>query len=355
MSKRKVPFYDQPDAKVIMPFSYRVLRIVGWVVMALGMIPLVKSTLPIGQPFGFIAPELSHAFQIFSSISMPLFVVAALGLIVSKNKTFKEELIFYGVGMLGIAIAIIIGYERYIISLVNKLLGDGREVVEHMLLQRFPKLLQCNVFVDLFLCALFSFFVEYEPKTRVFKKNKVIFRCLSVIPAAYSIFSFIISIFVRTGDLQIPVDFFPFLSTKHPLIIGVFFFVIVFLKCRSEHMRTIGKSEEEITRYENSNNRALTMSRLIGLGYAVIGIIDAIVLLILSITLYDIADFFMLLTNGYRIGEASGAIFCIPFILLYSYKRKPKNPSLDLVINLIGIGLVAFIFIEGTYEMLMTI
>ena len=43
-------------------------------------------------------------------------------------------------------------------------------------------------------------------------------------------------------------------------------------------------------------------------------------------------------------------ILLIPIILLFSYTKKHKDPTIDLLVPLAGVGFIAVIYVEGLYQ-----
>lgn len=54
----------------------------------------------------------------------------------------------------------------------------------------------------------------------------------------------------------------------------------------------------------------------------------------------------------YGIGQCLSLLIAVPFILLYSYTRLHKNPIIDIIIPIGGIAFIAFVYIEGIYQMI---
>ena len=52
-------------------------------------------------------------------------------------------------------------------------------------------------------------------------------------------------------------------------------------------------------------------------------------------------------------GQASIMLLAIPFIFLYSYKRKHKDGRIDLIIPILGIALLALVYVEGIYQFIL--
>lgn len=356
MEKQRLAFYDKPDTKWVGPLSHRVLRIIGWAALAVGMMLSMSALLRTEQTsaYAFIVEPWNYILDCFSSISMPLFMLAAFGLVASRRKTFKADLMTFGIGSLAIFLGALFFELRYVFSLLNTLAEIPYQDINGFLIGKFGKSLQFNIFIDLFMVALFSFFMDYKPRTIFTGKKLIYFRLFAILPVLYIIASYVISIFVRTGSINIPVSLLALLATKHPVMIFVFFAAILFLKHRDLVMVRLGKTKEEIATYRNSNNRAKSFSTFIAIAYLIVAVLD----IAISFTIFGLCpegtDITKLITT-YRLTEVANCIFAIPFVLLFSYKREVKKPQFDLFVNLGGIGVIAFVVIEGLYEFIMNI
>jgi hypothetical protein len=51
-------------------------------------------------------------------------------------------------------------------------------------------------------------------------------------------------------------------------------------------------------------------------------------------------------------GNAIQLLLMPPFVLLFSYTRKPRFPILDMLIPVAGIALILFVYLEGIHQLL---
>ena len=173
--------FAKEDIKYRAPLSYRHLRIIGWICMALGQLALLCSiciTISNWSPVGVFGYQ---AISIISSLSTPLFVFASFGLILSKQKRYSSFLITYGLAFLAVGLGFIFFYYRYVDGLFVQI-GISKTEFAEITKNFIGNKININVFVDLFTFALFHFFINYSPK-KYFKGRKIIiFRLFSLIP-----------------------------------------------------------------------------------------------------------------------------------------------------------------------------
>ena len=171
IKKLRDRYLNPVDIKFQGPLSYRILRIIGWVSLAFAQIVMLNSfstSIFHWDPLG----NWGTLLNLLGSFSTPLFIVASFGLILSGQKKYRDVVIMYGAGFLGIALGFCIFYLRYINGLFVKLGIEQTQffdVVDDFASDR----VQVNVFADLFSFSAFHLFVNYNPKNH-FKNKKII-------------------------------------------------------------------------------------------------------------------------------------------------------------------------------------
>ena len=104
--------------------------------------------------------------------------------------------------------------------------------------------------------------------------------------------------------------------------------------------------------FENSNRNSLAFSIFICILCFVIATIDTAFFLIPFFTENISLILFVLATE---FGQCVGLFFAIPILMLFSYSRKHKQSSADIIIVLSGVGMIAFTYIELIYEIVVRI
>ena len=335
------------------PISYRVLRILAWICLALGQVVLLNS---IGtNMFGYnqIGETGTLICSLFASLSTPFFIIASFGLVLSGRRDIHDFMLVYGLAYLGMGLGFVLFYLRYINGLFVKMGLDATPFP--VLLEGFlADKVQVNVFADLFAFSLFHFFMNYTPK-RIFKgKSLIVFRLFSLIPILFIIGSYVIKILYATDVIEIPFYIFPFLTTKSPIIYFVFVVVSLWIKNRERWFIKLGATKKEYQHFLNTKRNSLSISVHLSLLILVSVIFDILLFLfaLIHLTLKNIPQeaIFDIIVNTYGVGQASGMVLAVPFILLYSYQRKHKDARVDIAIPIIGIALIVVVYVEGIYQ-----
>ena len=296
---------------------------------------------------GVLSDGLDIFMIILSALSVPLFIIATFATILNKGKTIRSVLIFYGAAAFGLAMGVIFLYYRYVVHLFTKLGADNAALSDINL--TLGSKLEINVFVDLFMLSLFYFFVMYNPKKFFQGKKHYLFRSFSALPILVSIVSFSVKAFSRLGYFSIPIALNPFLTTK-PFPIYILFIVLtLWLKRREKQIIKLGGSADNIVKYENSNRNSLAFSIFTSILCLVISAVD-ILLYVIVLTTDNLMVIFYL--TAFDVGQCSGLFIAIPILLLFSYSRRHKSSSIDIIIVLAGIGLMVLGTVEMSYKLL---
>lgn len=323
--------------------SYRYIRIIAWIALAIGQYCLVLS---VGLSFLDIDPIHSERTLIVLStigyLSIPFFLLASFSLILSRNKTYKSMVLFYGIAYLGVAIALIFVYDRYIGKIIYAA-TDSQSAAKNVVLTLFNKKTDFNVFGDLFVLSLFNFFLNYELKSGTSKKKIIGFRLLAIIPLNFALASYIVTVLSREGFTQLPFEVYPFLTTKPPLVYLIFICMSLWIKNRERIYVKFGATQQEYNKFLRTNKNSLAFSLHVTFLFLLVSIIDTVLYL-------KIPD-----ASNFGFGQATGLFLAIPFILLFSYTKVHKDKTFDAILPFIGIGLIIFAYSEAIYELLIAV
>ena len=323
--------------------SYRYLRIIAWIALAIGQYCLVLS---IGLSFLNIDMIYSDTvFVILSTIgylSVPFFLLASFSLILSRNKTYKSMVLFYGIAYLCVALALIFIFDRYVGRIIFAV-TDDKQSAKNVVLTLFNKKADFNIFGDLFILSLFNFFLNYELKKGTSKRKVVGFRLLAILPLNVSLASYLLTVLARQELIQLPFELYPFLTTKPPLIYLVFICMSLWIKHRERIYIKLGATHQEYNKFLRTNKNSLAFSIHVSVLFLLVSVLDFILLLIVPNP------------GNFGIGQASGLFLSIPFVLLFSYHKSHKDKTLDVILPFIGIGLVIFAYAEAIFHIIMAI
>ena len=324
-------------------FSYRHLRIIAWIALAISQYCLI---LALGLSFfGKETPYPSWIFNLLSMIgnlSIPFFLLASFSIILSRNRTYKSLVIFYGLAYIGVALGIIFIYDRYIGKVIYELSGHT-DVSKKAVLVLFKLKTDFNVFGDLFILTLFNFFLNYDLKKEHSKKTIALFRSLCILPLLFALGAYILTVFAKFEFIELPFELYPFLTTKSPLVYLVFICMSLWIKNRERVYVKLGADRREYNMFLRTNKNSLAFSIHVCVLFLLVGILDVILVLVVPSA------------SNFNLGQTKGLIVAIPFIMLFSYSRTHKEREMDILIPFIGVILLLLAYAEAIFEIIMAV
>ena len=360
------------------PLSYRWLMALGWICISFTVLAAVISLgekMKMGQPDWMMT--LAGIARFMSHLALPLFLLANFAIILDNKKSYKQQLIKFGGLSLLIIFLFILIKEHYIDGLVIAVVRDeaaAEEMVGYVLYYlSVTGALIFNLFIDLFMCTLFMFFLNYTPEKHFQGSEIFIFRTLAILPVLYEVGSLIIRVIIANGDGTPPYFIYPFLTTK-PFMSFVMF-VLMALHIWREKRKFIekkGKTLEQYEEYIKTNVHSLRFSIYTSVVILITGIIDFLVYVIGTIALtfsvvgidlnealsddalYTVNEQVLPLASkvvgAFGFGKHLYMIILIPVIMLFSYTRNHKNEAADALIPIGGIVLAIIVAIESIYQ-----
>lgn len=352
------------------PFSYRWLRIFAWVAIIAAQSAVILSLgIKIDANLARKYTGLAGFLQVVGTLSVPLFLMANFAIIINAKNGYKKLIAGYAFMVLVIFALFMLIYQRYLLGII-KMVSDGSEQSPQESFQAIFQLfsssgfLSFNIFVDLLLCTLFTFFVNYNPKKVFVGKKVIIFRLFAILPVLYEIASFILkALCVLKDGFILPLYVSPFLTTKSPLTFVVFVALAFFIKNRERVFLKRGKTDEEYAAFLNTNLNSLHFSIAASICMAVAAIIDIILYFAIGVALTPASEDPEVIAQGITIGlnaaneigfgKSVSLLLVIPFLLLFSYTRTHKPSSIDMLIPNIGMMAFALCYVEGLYQFIL--
>ena len=361
---------EQNDIKYRGPLSYRHLRIIAWVFLAIAQVSIILkfgATLYQNEDMYGVWPNV---LSFFSSFMSPLFLLASFAVVLTAKDGYRRLIITYT----GIALLIIFGfifvYEYYVVGTFAIAVGysDANEMVRGFFRAASTNgFITFNIFIDLLLCTLVTFFTNYRP-TKYFQGKKiVIFRLFTLLPIFYELGSIAIKILISTNNLSISPIIFPFLTTKPPVTFFIFVVLALFMKNREKFYLKKGKTHEEYLQFQKTNVNSWHFSSFLSVTIAISAIIDIIIFVIVSMIVLtaslpsgEVDDIVVIQTFtdtfdkliSWGLGKTATMILIIPLVLLFDYRKTYKNNYIDIIIPAGGIALLILVYLEGGYEVI---
>ncbi|MBR6184897.1 MAG: hypothetical protein IKQ41_01390 [Clostridia bacterium] len=363
--KRRLQLHEvdlENDIRYRGPLSYLGLQILGWMAIVASAAALLiriggKLDPSVTAEFGQIGTVMTYV----SALSLPCLLIANFARILNNTEKYWKQLLRNGLAMLGIYALSYFLINRYFFGLLGQFVTDP-ENVEPILMTFFRQMkghgfIAFNLFVDLFLCSLFMFFLNVRPK-RVFTGKKVlILRALALLPIAYEVASIWLKGMAAAGKVELPLWSFGLLTLKPPMAFLVFVILALHIKEREYRFCRHGRSQEEYHAYLQTNRNSLHFSVYLTILIVIAVVIDFIILFVFLTEeagslekVEEITDYNRTIAVAMGFGEAITMFFVLPFLLLFSYTRVPKSKTFSLFVPVIAIAMIVLLFVEGFYQ-----
>ncbi len=369
--KKRVRLHEasaENDIKYRGPLSYQHFQILGWLCIVLSVVMIMlKLGSKADEGLARDAAAFVTVLEYITSLSLPFLLIANFSKILNNSEGYKKQLIRNGATAAGIGLAVWLFFSRYVVGTAGKLVEDPENVLPVMtaLFRGFSGsgFMAINLFVDLFLCTLFMFFLNARPK-RVFTGKKVlILRVLALLPIAYEIASIVIKFKAAMGEITLPIWSFSLLTVKPPMTFVVFVLLATHMKTRELRFCRHGRTHEEYQAFLQTNRNSRHFSVYLAVVLVLAAAVDFIMMVVMMFLAAPSVEAlakagtegmmqFAQVAMDVGFGGSVMLIVVAPIMLLYSYTRIPKNKMISTLIPAAGIVLIILIVIEGIYQML---
>ena len=370
----------EEDLKYRGPLSYREFKIFGWLCIVIAQIIILMRLGIKVNPQG-LEGRLSGWMDFLSWISplaLPFLLMSNFAVMLDNRKSYKSLIMTNALMMLGMFLMFILLFYHFMIGSLEGL-SDGNMNFKDFFTKMYyegdgQKFFAFNIFVDLFLCSVFMFFVNYRP-TRFFQgKKRIIFRLFAILPIAYELVSLALKWLSFDNTVRIPFILFPLLTVKPPMTFVVFVALTLFVKRREKKYIKMGGTYEGYQEFLQTNRNSFTFSLHATIIMFVAGAIDLILVIIIpsvqivlakqavaavsgaeAAATYDMDTAFIgLLSKMFTIGVggASQLIVFAPIMLLFSYTRKRDNKIIDTLIPVAAIVLMLLVYLQGFFQLM---
>ena len=261
------------------PITYQHFQILGWLCIVVSQIALLlrigsKLDASIAESFGSIEPLLKS----ISNMSLPLLLFANFAQILDSSDGYKNQLIKNACASLGVFVSSLFFFYRYIVGALAAVSTDPAEagpVLEALLQTLSPTgFISFNLFIDLFLCTLVMFFLNYQPQ-RFFRGKLVhVFRLFTLLPIGYEIACMVLKVLSARGVVRLPLWTFPLLTVKPPMTFLLFIILAFFVKVRELRFRRHGKTHAEYQEFLKTNKNSWNFSVFLAIMIVVVSVLD---------------------------------------------------------------------------------
>ena len=358
---------QENDIKFHGPLSYRYLRIAGWLFLFISQLSVIfglANSLKVGNFNSF----LITFFSSFGDLVTPLFLFAAFAQVLTAKDGYRKLLFTYGLGAIGVFLLFLIVYFHFALTLLHSVTGSWKDA--YSTAETFFSIFSSsgvvafNIFIDLILCTLVTFFLNYRPTHHFQDKKIYIFRCFVAFPIIYELASIILKLLAASSIINIPPLVMPLLTTKPPVAFFIFLVLALFVKNREKYYIKHGKTHEEYKEFLHTNVNKLHFSLfLISVVIAAV-VLDVVLLVVISaFRLIPYSEMepealsnkaFGLFQNTYEMGfgKCVPMLVIIPLLIFFDYTKTHKNKLVDVIIPVAGISLIILLYIEGMFQLL---
>ncbi len=364
--KKQRKFDTENDIRYRGPLSYRTFKILGWLCIVLSQVAALLTLEARMDPSMTDALRTpTTVLNLLSNMALPFLLIANFALILNAGEGYGKQLVRFGGIALAVAAGSVVLFYRYILGSVAIFAGNRQDAMTFLTdmfhMASGTGYLSYNLFIDLFLCTLLMFFLNYRPKHLFTGKLLGVFRAFSVLPIAYEIASITLKTLAVDGKVALPLIVFPFLTVKPPITFLVFLVLGFFIKNRERIFRKNGKTHADYQAFLKTNRNSFQFSRFTAIILAVAGILDIVAFFVVSVILTQRAPdgveqaegFFLSFFSALGLGESVLLLLLSPLMLLFSYTRTHKNKTVDTLIPFAGVALIALVYIEGGYQFLL--
>lgn len=363
----KIKLHDlttKNDIKYRGPLSYREFKILGWLCIVLTQVIVmmnlgVKVNSAVGEHLSGLIPTI----QSISEMALPLLLISNFAIILDNRDNYKKQLITNGLLMLSLFLLFALVFYHFTIGSLAAL-SDGSvnflDLARTFFRAYSPNGFFCfNIYVDLFLCTLFMFFLNYRPSRFFQGKRIIIFRLFAILPVLYEIASILLKWYSTGGLITLPFIVFPLLTVKPPMTFLVFMVLAAFVKKRESRFIRQGGTHEQYQVFLQTNRNSLSFGIFAAVILLLAGLLDLVLAIAIpisqSIAVEEMdAVLIAVLTRVLAVGVGGSVdlIFLAPFMLLFSYTRKRAVPIVDTLVPVLAIVLVLLVYLQGFYQIM---
>ena len=187
----------QDDIKYRGPLNYQHFQMLGWLCIVLTVAALMMK-LGGRMDAGLAARTegILNVLEYVTAMSLPFLLIANFSKILNNEEGYKKQILRNGLASAGIFLLFNLFFYRYIIGSLKLLTVEPNQVMpmvtDMMYLSTHYGFMAFNIFIDLFLCTMFMFFLNYRP-TKFFTGGKLyLFRAFAILPIAYEVASILL-------------------------------------------------------------------------------------------------------------------------------------------------------------------
>lgn len=290
--KRRIRIHEatlENDIRYIGPISFQHFQLLGWLCIALSQVAVILALG--GRIDGQFATDTARWKDIIENIaqlSLPFLLIANFAQILDTENGYRKQLIKNLAATVAVCGVFYLLFYRYIVGNIAAFLkdpGQALPTVQSAINQGVPiGFFDFNIFVDLLMCTLTMFFLNYKPRRVFTGKSRFLFRLMALLPIAYEVGGMVLKVRSARGLVEIPVWAWPLMTVKPPMTFVLFVALALFVKTRELRFRRHGKTHEEYLAFLKTKRNSWNFSVFLAVMLVIVSIVDILVLLGFSVS-----------------------------------------------------------------------
>lgn len=352
-----VAFNADNDIKYRAPFGINHVRTLAWICIIVMQITVLADVVKHFSDKELISAGSIEVIQMLASMSLPLFLLASFSYILQNKEKCGRIVLFYLVMSMIIPILFSILFFHFGTGIAETFFQQTNETVQvtinRFAADAFGESLNCNIFIDMLLFSSLTFFLTAKPKLKIFSGKKLyIFRAFALIPVLYETAAFVYRLMWFSGSVVPTLYVYVLMPTKAPLTFIAFVLVLAFEIAKQRRYMKLGGTEEGYAEFFMTNKNSFMFARSTAKTFAFIGLIDLLFVIVFMIVLYGANVNELDIISKVGLGKSADLLLIAPFILLFSYNRKPKIANYNLILPISMICIIILIYLEAGYFIL---
>ena len=286
VKKKRVKLHEvtsENDIRYRGPLSYFHFQILGWLCIVLSQVALIVRLA--GRINADVAVNTAGALGLLqnaANLSLPFLLIFVFAQLLNTEDGYMKQIVKNAAAMAGIWALSCLVFYRYIVGGIGAFIENPGEIlpaIQTVIAQVAPSgFVAFNIFVDLFLCALSMFFLNYKPRHIFTGKSRFLFRLLALLPIAYEVGCMVLKERSARGLVEIPIWAYPLLTVKPPMTFVLFVVLALFVKTRELRFRCHGKTHEEYKAFLQTRRNSWNFSVFLAIMLVVVSIADLAVM-----------------------------------------------------------------------------
>ena len=262
--------------------TYQHFQFLGWLCIAAVQAAFLMRVCGKADPaYAAEYGWLQEMLESMGSMSLPLLLIANFAQILDDSDGYRRTLLKNVAASLLICGLSSLLFYRYLAGAMARIGIDPAAATPA--LEKFARTLSptrfeaYNIFIDLLMCSLVMFFLNYRPKRVLRPWARLLFRLLALLPVAYEVGCMMLKVMSSRQLIDLPFWAFSLLPVKPPMTFVLFLILAVFIKTRELRFRRHGKTHEDYQAFLRTNRNARNFSFFLAAMILLVSFVDYLI------------------------------------------------------------------------------